>query len=351
MRASSVPIRRPLAPLDAAEQRRHKRRNLLQSVLLTLGMVGLLALCGWLLFGAEGIVGLGLGAVFALAMAPRVSPRMVLRLYSAQPLMPEQLPAVFDVLARLTERAGLARIPRLYYVRSALLNAFAVGGPNDAAIALTDGMLRHLDLRELAGVLAHEISHIRNRDLWLMNLADLAGRLTRVMSLLGIGLLIVGLPLWLSGAAELPWLPVPLLLFAPQLTMLLQLALSRSREFDADLDAAGLTGDPAASRLPWSSSSATSAVCGSESCCRAASCLSRRCCAAIRRPASAWRGSQRWPAWRRSPQRRHSARFHVQRSSCPGGPCSARHAATCWASGTEPPPETGETGVYPGTRT
>jgi heat shock protein HtpX len=245
MRASPIPIRRPLAPLDAAEQRRHKRRNLLQSALLTLGMVGLLALCGWLLFGPAGIVGLGLGAALALAMAPRVSPRMVLRLYSAQPLMPEQLPAVFDVLARLTERAGLARMPRLYYVRSALLNAFAVGGPNDAAIALTDGMLRHLDLRELAGVLAHEISHIRNRDLWLMNLADLAGRLTRVMSLLGIGLLIVGLPLWLSGAAELPWLLIPLLMFAPQLTMLLQLALSRSRELDADLDAAGLTGDPA----------------------------------------------------------------------------------------------------------
>jgi heat shock protein HtpX len=245
MRASPLPIRRPLAPLDAAERRRHKRRNLLQSVLLVGGMIALLALCGWLLFGPQGILGLGLGAAIALALAPKVSPQMVLRLYSARPLAPEQLPAVFEVLARLTERAGLERMPRLHYVRSPLLNAFAVGGPNDAAIALTDGILRQLDLRELTGVLAHEISHIRNRDLWLMNLADLAGRLTRMMSLLGFALLLVGLPLWLSGAGRLPWLLVPLLMFAPQLTMLLQLALSRSRELDADLDAAGLTGDPA----------------------------------------------------------------------------------------------------------
>jgi heat shock protein HtpX len=245
LHASPALVRRPLAPLDAAEQRRHKLRNLLQSVLLLAGMVGLLAVCGWLLFGPDGVVGMGLGAALALALAPRISPQMVLRLYHARELERHQLPPVHQVLARLSERAGLERVPRLYYVPSAMLNAFAVGSPKDAAIALTDGMLRHLDLRELTGVLAHEISHVRNRDLWLMNLADLTGRLTRMMSLLGFGLLIIGLPMWLGGAGRLPWLLVPLLMFAPQLTMLLQLALSRSREFDADLDAAGLTGDPA----------------------------------------------------------------------------------------------------------
>ena len=105
-------------------------------------------------------------------------------------------------------------------------------------------MLRALTLREIAGVLAHEVSHIRNRDLWLMSVAYLAGRLTRLMSLFGVALVIVGLPLWLSGAGGVPLLLIPLLVFAPQITTLLQLALSRAREFDADLDAAGLTGDP-----------------------------------------------------------------------------------------------------------
>jgi heat shock protein HtpX len=83
MFAPHVVIRRRLAPLDAAEQRRHKLRNLLQSVVLG-GMVGLLAFCGWLLFGPDGVVGMGLGAALALAFAPRISPQMVLRLYRAR---------------------------------------------------------------------------------------------------------------------------------------------------------------------------------------------------------------------------------------------------------------------------
>jgi heat shock protein HtpX len=236
---------RPLAPLDAAERRRHKLRNVLQSALLLGGMVALLTVCGWLLFGPDGVLGMAIGAALALIFGPRISPHMVLRLYAARELAPDQLPAVFDVLARLTERAGLERMPHVYYLRSSTLNAFSVGDRDDAAIALTDGILRRLDLRKLAGVLAHEISHIRNRDLWLMNLADLTGRLTRVMTLLGLGLLVVGLPLWLGGGAHPPALLIVLLLFAPQLTVLLQLALSRAREFDADLDAVGLTGDPA----------------------------------------------------------------------------------------------------------
>ena len=78
-----------------------------------------------------------------------------------------------------------------------------------------------------------------------MGLADLVGRLTRVMTLFGLFLLSWRSRLWMSGATALPWLVIPLLVFAPQLTTLLQLALSRAREYDADLEAAGLTGDPA----------------------------------------------------------------------------------------------------------
>jgi heat shock protein HtpX len=236
--------RRRLAPLDQAERRRHKFRNLFHSILLLGGIVGLLALCGWLLFGPDGLVGMALGAAIALAFSPTISPRMVLRLYRAREIAPHDLPEVLRILRLLAERAGLERAPRLYYVPSRMLNAFAVGSRDDAVIAVTDGMLRALDLRELTGVLAHEISHIRNRDLWLMGMADLAGRLTRLMTGFGLVLLIIGLPLWLSGAASMPWLLIPLLVFAPQITTLLQLALSRAREFDADLDAAGLTGDP-----------------------------------------------------------------------------------------------------------
>jgi heat shock protein HtpX len=233
-----------LAPLDAAQQRRHKLRNLLQSVILLAGMIGLLALCGWVLFGPDGLVGMALGGALALAFSPKISPGLVLRLYRAQELTAAEAPEVFAVLDRLTARAGLGHRPKLYYVPSRMLNAFAVGSRDDAVIALTDGILRSLSLRELAGVLAHETSHIRNNDLWLMGLADLVGRLTRLMTMVGLVLLMLALPLWLSGGADLPWLVIPLLVFAPQLTTLLQLALSRAREYEADLDAAGLTGDP-----------------------------------------------------------------------------------------------------------
>jgi heat shock protein HtpX len=234
-----------LAPLDASQQRRHKLRNLVQSAILLGGMIGLLALCGWVLFGPDGVLGMALGGALALAFSPRISPRLVLRLYRARELTPPELPEVFAVLDRLARRAGLAHRPKLYYIPSRMLNAFAVGQREDAVIALTDGMLRRLTLRELAGVLAHETSHIRHNDLWLMGLADLVGRLTRLMTLVGLLLLILAVPMWLTGTAALPWLVIPLLVFAPQLTTLLQLALSRAREYEADLDAAGLTGDPA----------------------------------------------------------------------------------------------------------
>jgi heat shock protein HtpX len=233
-----------LAPLDARQQRRHKLRNLAQSAILLGGMVALLALCGWVLFGPDGVVGMALGGALALAFSPKISPRLVLRLYRARELTPRELPEVFAVLDRLAARAGLRERPKLYYIPSRMLNAFAVGARDDAVIALTDGMLRSLTLRELAGVLGHEISHVRNNDLWLMGLADLVGRLTRLMSMMGLVLLVLVIPLWLGGATALPWPVIPLLVFAPQLTTLLQLALSRAREYEADRDAAGLTGDP-----------------------------------------------------------------------------------------------------------
>ncbi len=237
--------RRRLAPLDAEEQRRHKRRNMVQSALILGGMALLVAICGWILFGPLGLIGVAVAVTVALLFGSKLSSAMVLRMYKAQPLSPRQLPEVFRIIEHLSQRAGLSRAPRLYYVPSAMMNAFAVGRRDDAVIGVTDGILRALNLRELTGVLAHEMSHIRNNDVWLMGMADLAGRMTRVMSLFGIGLLLFSVPMWLQGSSLVSVVLILLLIFAPQLTTLLQLALSRSREFDADLDAAGLTNDPA----------------------------------------------------------------------------------------------------------
>jgi len=115
----------------------------------------------------------------------------------------------------------------------------------DSAIVLTDGMLRYLTLRETVAVIAHEISHIAGNDLWVMQLADTISRMTRMMSFVGIAIGLVSLPLMLLGRADMPWLAILLLVLAPGLASLLQMALSRTREFDADMEAATLTGDPA----------------------------------------------------------------------------------------------------------
>ena len=231
--------------LDTAARRRHRLRNLLQSLLLLGGMVGLFTLCAWVLFGgAAALWALG-GWLLALLMAPRASPRMVLRLYGASPLTRRSFPQGFAILERLTGRAGLRHMPSFWYVPSPIMNAFTMGRGDRVAIAVTDGMLQSLNAREFAGVLAHEISHIRNGDLWVMMLADSIGRLTSLMTMAGGLLLIVNLPLLILGRAQISWIFILLLLFAPSIASLLQMGLSRAREYDADLEAVALSGDPA----------------------------------------------------------------------------------------------------------
>lgn len=234
-----------LSPLDTERQRRHKRRNALQSLLLLAGMVLLLAACGWIVAGVQGVIWAVVLGGLGLLMNAQVSPRLVLRLIGAAPLPLAELPDLHRVFAALVERAGLERPPDLYYVSSPKMTAFTVGSRDSSAIAMTSALLRALDLRELAGVLAHELSHVRQNDMWIMGLANMVRRLTGMMSMLGMFLLLLNLPLTMAGAATVPLPLVLLLVFAPTVGSLLQLALSRTREFEADVDAAGLTGDPA----------------------------------------------------------------------------------------------------------
>jgi heat shock protein HtpX len=221
-----------------------KLRNVAHSALLLAAMLGVLGLCAFAAWGWTGALTALLGGALGLALAPSVSPEWLLRLYKAREIHPRELPDLVRLLDAPARRAGLPR-PRLFYVPSRALNAFAVGRPEASCVAVTHGLLEALTRRELAGVLAHELSHIRNRDLWLMMLADAIGRLTSLVSNAGLVLLVLNLPLVLTGQALAPWALVALLVLAPTATSLLQLALSRAREFDADLDAARLTGDPA----------------------------------------------------------------------------------------------------------
>ena len=179
-----------------------------------------------------------------LLLAPRIPPELVMRMYRGVEIGERtggQLVGIVDELAR---RAELPRRPRLYVIPSGALNAFATGTPGHAAIGVTEGLLRRLTMREIAGVLAHEMSHIRNNDVWVMGLADTMSRLTQLMSYTALFLAILNLFGALSGEHYASWLGIALLYLAPTASSLLQLGLSRTRELDADVEAAGLTGDP-----------------------------------------------------------------------------------------------------------
>lgn len=223
---------------------RHRLINLAQSALL----LGFMAMIAWIsmtaVVGADVGLLVALGMVAGLIFAPNLPQDFLLSAYQAERITGRDAPGLIAGIAELARRADLPRAPKLYRVPSPLPNAFAMGNPEDSSICVTDGLLQLLDGRELAGVLAHEIGHIANRDLWIMGLADVMSRLVSLASWLGQFLLLLNLPLVFAGALYVPWHIVALLIFAPTLMALVQLGLSRTREYDADRAAAELTGDP-----------------------------------------------------------------------------------------------------------
>ena len=231
--------------IDLLQQRRNRALNTFHTWLLGFGSLALLAITAWAFGGTAGILyAVILGGISMWAIR-RVSPRVVLGMYRARLVSAADFPAGVRLVGELARRAGLPATPKLFVVASKLMNAFAVGRREDSAIAITDALARNLTTRELAGVLAHEISHIAHGDLRVMAFADMVSRFTSIMSTVGILSLVLNLGSFFGGAGEqVPWLAVGVLLAAPTVGGLLQMALSRTREFDADLGAAMLTGDP-----------------------------------------------------------------------------------------------------------
>lgn len=223
---------------------RHAWGNCLQTMSLILILLGIAALAGFLLFGVDGLwIALAASGI-ALMVEPAVAIALTLRLYRARPIAYGEAPALWQLMERIAERADLPAIPTLHYTPSTAINAFAVGSGRHAVIVLSEGLLRTLSLSEVASVLAHESAHIAHGDLRVMNLADYIIRLTAVFSLCGQILLLPALPWLLDGTAKINWIGLLLLAVLPHLTLAAQLGLSRMREFDADLEAAQLSGDP-----------------------------------------------------------------------------------------------------------
>lgn len=220
--------------------------NTVKTTLLLGLMSGLILACGQLLGGRQGLViALVLAAVMNLG-AYWFSDRIVLARYRAEPATPESHPTLHAITERLAGRAGLPK-PALYVLPSEMPNAFATGrNPDHAAVAVTHGLLDLLDDRELEGVVAHELAHVRNRDTLISAVAATLAAAIMVLASMARWAAIFG---GLGGARDrdgggiLGLLAMTIL--APLAALLVQMAISRTREFKADATGADLAGDPA----------------------------------------------------------------------------------------------------------
>lgn len=218
--------------------------NAFKTMILLTTLTILLVLAGEYFGGRQ-------GALFAFAISVAMnffsyffSDKIALAVYRAQPVTREQLPRAYDVVERLTSKAGLP-MPKIYVIPTESPNAFATGrNPKHASVAVTHGILNLLNDEELEGVLAHELGHVRNRDILTSSIAaTLAGAIT----------ILARSAMWFGifggggggdrrdrgGAGG-----IFMLLLAPFAAMLIQLWVSRTREYEADATGAHLTGNP-----------------------------------------------------------------------------------------------------------
>lgn len=213
--------------------------NGIKTALLLGAMTGLLLFVGQVVGGRSGMT-------FALMMAAVMnfgalfwSDKIVLKMYGARPVSREEAPQLYEIVERLAQKAGIP-VPRIHVIPDQALNAFATGrSPKHAAIAATEGILRALNREELEGVLAHELSHVVNRDTLVSTVAaTLAGAISWAAH-----------PFMMIGHRDddeggNPLAGLAMMILAPLAAMLIQMAVSRSREYGADETGARLVGYP-----------------------------------------------------------------------------------------------------------
>jgi heat shock protein HtpX len=216
--------------------------HIFKTAMLLAVLTAMLVLVGGAVGGQQGML-----VAFVLALVMNFfsywfSDRVVLAMYRAQPIDEAQSPRVYSLVRRLATRAGIP-MPRVYLIPSETPNAFATGrNPQHAVVAVTEGILRLLDEEELEGVLAHELAHVTNRDVLLSTVAaTLAGAITYLAHMAQWAAFFGGR----SDDDERGGNPIAMVLMAvlaPLAAMLIQMAVSRSREFHADATGARVAG-------------------------------------------------------------------------------------------------------------
>jgi heat shock protein HtpX len=214
--------------------------NLLKTGLLMAAIMALFGAVGAAVGGSQGmLLALLLGGGMNF-FAYWFSAAMVLRMYGAREVDAQSAPQFYGLVQELAERAELP-MPRVYLIDESQPNAFATGrNPEHAAVAATTGLLQVLSTRELRGVMAHELAHVKHRDILTSTVtASIAGA---IATLANFGMLFGGR----DDDNRNPVFAILILILAPVAAMLIQFAISRSREYDADRGGAAISGDPQA---------------------------------------------------------------------------------------------------------
>ena len=218
--------------------------NMFKTAILLAALTALLVLIGGAVGGQQGML---IAFVIALAMnsfSYWFSDRLVLAMYGAKPIEESEAPALYRIVRTLATRAGIP-MPRVYLIPSESPNAFATGrNPQHAAVAVTEGIMRILNERELEGVLAHELGHVRNRDVLVSTVAaTLAGAIT-YLAHMAQWAAIFGTRRDDEEEGGGAFGAILMAILAPIAAMLIQLAVSRAREYQADATGARLAGQP-----------------------------------------------------------------------------------------------------------
>jgi heat shock protein HtpX len=218
--------------------------NTLKTVVLLTFLTVLLVFVGGAVGGRNGmIIAFGMALVMNF-VSYWFSDKIVLSMYGAQPVTEAQAPELYGSVRRLSQKAGLP-MPKVYIIPEQALNAFATGrNPEHGVVAVTEGILRALSREELEGVLAHELSHIKHRDILTGTIvATIAGAISMIAQMAHWALLFGG------GRRDddeggSPIVALVMMIVAPIAAMLVQMAISRTREYEADKGGASIAGNP-----------------------------------------------------------------------------------------------------------
>jgi len=214
--------------------------NYAKTAILLAAMTGLFLAIGFMLGGEGGMLIAFVAAAGMNLFAYWNADKMVLRMYGARQVGPDEAPGFHRIVAGLAERAGMP-MPKVFLIDDAQPNAFATGrNPENAAVAATTGLIEMLTAEEVAAVMAHELAHVKNRDTLIMTVtATIAG---------AIGML-ANFAMFFGGNRERGLGPIgtiAVMIIAPLAASLVQMAISRSREYDADRIGGEICGDPLA---------------------------------------------------------------------------------------------------------